>query len=61
MLPGMFLRGVSRHTVPAGRFFGFGGRGSTSMNAPLLARQIISACSVVSTRAPSSVAGTGAR
>ncbi|MHC2315942.1 hypothetical protein ACVIHC_002988 [Bradyrhizobium diazoefficiens] len=57
----MFLRGASRQTVPSGRFFGFGARGITSMNAPLLSRQIASASAVVSTRAPASVAGTGAR
>jgi hypothetical protein len=61
MLPGILNRGLSRHTVPSGRFFGFGARGRTSMNTPLLARQIVSASLVVSTRAPVKVAGTGLR
>src|SRR6516225_1838290 len=61
MLPGMLSRGLSRQTVPAGRFGGFGGRGSTSMKTADLERQITSACSVERTRAPASVAGTGER
>ena len=52
MLPGILKRGLSRQTVPAGRFAGFGGRGSTSMKTPVLARQIASASAVVRTRAP---------
>jgi hypothetical protein len=60
-LPGMLNRGLSRQTVPAGRFCGFGARGSTSMKAPVPARQMASASAVASTRTPASVAGTGAR
>ena len=57
----MLKRGLSRHTVPCGRFCGLGGRGRTSMKTPIFARQIASASAVVSTLAPASVAGTGAR
>ena len=54
----MLNRGLSRHTVPAGRFGGFGARGSTSMKTPVPVRQIASASAVVRTRAPLRVAGT---
>jgi len=57
-LPGILKRACRAHTVPSGRFFGFGARGSTSMKTPDFARQIASASLVVRTRAPASVAGT---
>ena len=52
---------VAPDAFPAGRFGGRGGRGSTSTKTALPFFQIASASSVVTTRAPRSVAGVGVR
>jgi hypothetical protein len=61
MLSGILARGLSRQSVPSGRFRGRGGLGSTSTKEAEWLRQIFSASCVPMTLTPRSVAGVGAR